>query len=432
MTLEATPLTYQPCPQCKAPMPIVRGFVTWCESCNWNVRPQEKNRRYSMQERILIGLGQRSGRALVEELKQNPPTKPGFHFSSLLAWLIAFLVHAFTLLFLGVGVWLLTIFWQWGNWFALLGAIILLGVAWVTRPQFGKTPPTLPRTDYPVLYGVVDQIAETMQSRTPAGIAISPEYNASFGRYGWQQKETIALGLPLLLTLKGQEKVALIVHELAHGVSGDPLRGAWLGFAIRTLQQWVYLLRPVSKSNVGRGTSAGALVDISSFISNLIGMVIEKVVYAILYLMAVLTYRDSQRAEYRADYLSAQVSGTNGALLLLDKSYLTPNFYTHVQRMASSVTNTTDIFTEFNVYLATLPTREKERLHRANLMEGARLDASHPPTAHRIEVLQAHPVQLPKVTLASDVEKQLEQELAKLRQPVQRNLLENFRRYLYY
>lgn len=430
-TTETTPLIQQPCPQCKAPMPVVRGFVTWCQNCNWNVRPLEKNRRYSMQERIWMALGQRAGRGLVEELKKVPPAQPTLRFSTITAWLIASLVHGLTLSFLGLGVWLLYIFWQWSNWFALLGALCLLGIVWLTRPRIRKVPPTLPREEFPVLYGVADEIAVAMNARPVAGIAITPEYNAFFGQYGWQQKEILGLGLPIFLATKGQEKVALIAHELAHGVSGDPARGTWLKTAIQTLQQWVSLLRPPSGSNVGRGTLVGSLVDISSLLSKSIGFVVEKIVYAILYVMAVLTHRDSQRAEYRADYLAAQVSNTNGTLRLMDKLYLDQSFYTHIQRIVSGGKNM-NAFTEFERYLQTLPAHEKERLHRGNSMEGARLDATHPPTAYRIEVLQAHPVHLPKVNLAPDIEAQIEQELTKLQQPIQGYLLENFQRYLYY
>lgn len=430
-TLESTPLIQQPCPECKAPMPVVRGFVTWCETCNWNVRPLEKNRRYSMQERIWMALGQRSGRRLVEDLKKSPPAKPTLRLSMVAAWLIALLVHGLTLLFLGVGLWLLYIFWQWGNWFALLGALCLLGIVWLTRPRINKVPPLLSRAEFPALYNVADEIASAMNARPIAGIAIVPEYNAFFGRYGWQQKEILGLGLPLFLATKGQEKVALMAHELAHGVSGDPARGTWLKTAILTLQQWVSLLRPPSGSNLGRGSPAGVLVDISSLVSKSIGFVVEKIAYAILYVLALLTFRDSQRAEYRADYLSAQVSGTNGVLRALDKSYLSQSFYTHIQRLAAGG-KPTNMFTEFEGYSKNLPAHEKERLHRANLMEGARLDATHPPTAHRIELLQAHPVHLPKVNLAPDVEAQIEQELTKLHQPIQGFLLENFQQYLYY
>lgn len=379
-----------------------------------------------------MALGQRSGRALVEALKRTPPTNPGFHFSTLLAGILALLVQGMTIFFLAVGIWWFTIFLQWGNWLALIGAIILFGIVWLTRPRFVSIPPTLPRNEFPALYTVVDQVADALGSPKVAGIAITPEFNASLGRYGLQQKTVLVLGLPLFFTIKGQEKIALIAHELAHGVSGDPLRLGWLQIAIRTLQQWVYLLRPQSQSNVGRGTLIGSLVDISSIFTTIAGFVVEKIVYALMYVLSILTYRNSQRAEYRADYLSAQAGGTNGALSALDKSYLASNFYSLVQRVALGTDKTSDLFTEFERYSAALPPREKERLHRATLMEGSRLDVSHPPTAHRIEVLQAHPVHLPKVTLSPDVEKQMEQELTKLRLPVQRDLLENFRHYMYY
>lgn len=432
MTLDSTVISTQPCPQCKAPMPVMRGFVTWCDQCNWNIRPLEKERRYSLRERVWLRLGQQSGKAMVAELKQNPPATPTLRLSTIAAFLLATVVHGATVLFVVVGVQLLLLFYNFGNWFALLGAIILLGIAWVTRPRIAKVPPLLMRGDYPVLYGLADRIAATMNSPKVAGITISPDYTASIGRYGWQQKEILELGLPLLLIAKGQEKVALIGHELAHTVSGDPVRNGWLRSALATMQQWVYLLRPQRGSNLGRGLTAGMIVDIANFFTNILANVIERFFYFIAYLLALLTFRTSQRAEYRADHVAAQVSGTNGILRLMDKLYLPSNFYSLVQRTTLATDKNRDLFNDFDTLVATLPTREKERLHRGNMLEGARLDTTHPPTAQRIELLQAHPIHVPKVTLEPTVEAEIERELNRLRQPIQQEILEGFRRTMYY
>ena len=29
----------QECPECSAKLPVYKGFVTWCDNCNWNVKP---------------------------------------------------------------------------------------------------------------------------------------------------------------------------------------------------------------------------------------------------------------------------------------------------------------------------------------------------------------------------------------------------------
>ncbi len=58
------------------------------------------------------------------------------------------------------------------------------------------------------------------------------------------------LGLPLLAILDNQEKIALIAHELAHDVNGDPARTFFIGAAVGALIEWHQLLLPESIPNL--------------------------------------------------------------------------------------------------------------------------------------------------------------------------------------
>ena len=77
----------------------------------------------------------------------------------------------------------------------------------------------------------------------------------------------------------------------------------------------------------------------------------------------------------------------------------------------------------FRDRVSSLPDREWERLARANLLEGARLDASHPPTAYRRSFLRAHAVEKPRITATEDVMRAIDAELSTLQETLGKRLI---------
>jgi hypothetical protein len=103
---------------------------------------------------------------------------------------------------------------------------------------------------------------------------------------------------------------------------------------------------------------------------------------------------------------------------------------TVVQRYVHQ-TGSASLLEEIRSHASALPPRERDRLHRASVMEGSRLDTTHPPTALRIEFLKAHPVKANRALL-SDVEfEAIDCELQRLEGRVQRELVDAYRRSLY-
>src|SRR5262249_49481019 len=101
------------------------------------------------------------------------------------------------------------------------GGFLMLG--WVFKTQLGKYPrdAVLTRAEAPQLYALVDSIALTLRTPRVDGILITRAFNAGLGRVGMRQRRLLALGKPLWDVLQGQERVALLAHELAHEVNGD-------------------------------------------------------------------------------------------------------------------------------------------------------------------------------------------------------------------
>jgi heat shock protein HtpX len=121
-----------------------------------------------------------------------------------------------------------------------------VGLAWVLRPRIGKLPEknVLTQEQAPKLHQVVNRIADSLGARPVDYILVLPDFNAFFGRAGWQGKRILGLGLPLLSCLNDEERVALIGHELAHDVNGDSARTLFVQWAIDSLIGWYAIIWP--------------------------------------------------------------------------------------------------------------------------------------------------------------------------------------------
>ena len=65
-----------------------------------------------------------------------------------------------------------------------------------------------------------------------------------------------------------------------------------------------------------------------------------------------------------------------------------------------------------------------QRIQQNDQTSAQRLDIDHPPLAYRLELVNAHPVTEPKVVLSPSQSAQIDQELADLRERIQKVLLD--------
>lgn len=143
-----------------------------------------------------------------------------------------------------------------------------------------------------------------------------------------------------------------------------------------------------------------------------------------------LLLRDAQRAEYLADALAARVAGTDGAVALAEKTLLESTFQAIVQH-AARPGGDADLFEQLAAATHAVPERERERRRRAARLEGARLDATHPPTAKRIDLLESRGRQAPTVVLNPERSAAIDAELAGRRRVLQQELIDEHRDSLY-
>jgi hypothetical protein len=111
--------------------------------------------------------------------------------------------------------------------------------------------------------------------------------------------------------------------------------------------------------------------------------------------------------------------------------HLSRAFEVAVQRAALATDANVDFFEMLRQRAAAVPQRELERVKRAWMLEGSRLNTTHPPTGYRIKLLQARPFAEPEILFTAADFEQLETELFRQRERIQRKLMDNFRARLY-
>jgi heat shock protein HtpX len=409
------------CPRCGGAYPVQAGFVPWCDRCGWGIKPHALPRARSPFAKLYLEAGRRAGGALLAEMRGGPVGRPRVTPALAAAYALAVLVHGLTLGLVGLGVSLIA--GAWGYWIIVAVGLLCLGLAWVIRPRVPRLDEDdreglITRAGFPTLFALTDRVAAALGARPVETIVLNDDFNAAYGAFGWRRRPGLFIGLPLFSILDDAERVSLLGHELAHGVNGDPTRGFVVGTAINSLAGWYRMLHP--------GRIGGGIIEM---VSQMIMLGLARVVLGVALALIYLLSHTTQRAEYLADALGARAGGTAPALRLLEKLHLDHTCAQALRRV--SLTGGADFFAELRQQAATVPTRELARIRRVQLLEGSRLDHTHPPTAYRIAVLEAHPVAAPAVTITAEEHAALERELATVYPRIQARLVDRHTSSLY-
>lgn len=253
---------------------------------------------------------------------------------------------------------------------------------------------------------------------------INETFNASYKEVGLRRKKIITLGLPLIKILDEKELAALIAHELAHGINGDQNRSYWVGSAFFTLTYWYTVIRPDRLWD-----PSYRLLAFFMFFANLVLLTLSHFIYFLLYILCHLFWQDSQRAEYLADQFAAQTAGPKATVSLLNKLHLDAMFEFTILKVINSK-RIGYFFEDFQEQIRFLPHREMERLKRASVKAGARLDASHPPTANRVSFISNLEQEEPSYRMDKETFKQLNSELDQLKPSLEQKLIDHYKRYV--
>jgi Zn-dependent protease with chaperone function len=379
------------CPQCGSYAPQEDGLRRWCERCNWNVAADiavDDN----LYTRSYRRLGERRGSKVLATLIATPAKRlrPRRTLATVSATAIAVFIHLVSLGIFAAGI--VLAFTGYPDPPSLIAAACCIGMAWLLLPR----PMPMPKKTeapgaFPAFRALVNDIAANLGGVPIAHIVIDEEFNASYAVAGWRRRPVLHLGLPLWIALAPQERVAVIAHEVAHGVNRDSSRGFLIGSALNALGEWIELLRPCHDATT-----------LSEAVARYLTWIVALPLIGLHNLLLHLLWQEKQRAEYFADYLAARVAGTSGTVGLLRRFALGEHLQDVLLRHAYSTEQSGSyILSLFRDRLANLPARERERMRRATEAEGARLDNTHPPTASRIAFLQAHTVGAPSLVVTA-------------------------------
>jgi Zn-dependent protease with chaperone function len=369
-------------------------------------------------DRIWKSIANRAGDSLYRQLLASPIVRPRFTISRLAAYAISLPVYAISIAIFLFGLWLIAF---GGNLVLRLIGVGVTALAVVSRPRFVKrSEPPLSRTEAPELYGLVDELAGTLHAPRIDSIWITPEWNAGTGRFGLRQRTGLALGLPLWASLGDDERVALLSHEVAHGVNGDTARSTVVGNALDTLARWSYVLEPEDLTGGDRG-----LVGILSIPLNVLVLILARIVFGVAIALALLLYRDGQRAEFYADSLAASVAGSDTVIGMLARLS-----HEAAYRRAIGSVVTGDrwhaFFEELARQIRVTPATELQRLALGEAKVGHAIDATHPPTYQRVAILRSHPRQPTGMKLQADRSARIDAEMAPNRERVSRELADAY------
>lgn len=305
----------------------------------------------------------RRDRIMLDDLKSRDLLHPRLTIPKIVAFMVAALVHSITIILPILG--LLMILSQFAGGLSICYGLFIIGIAYAVRPKIVKRPDdALPRTQYPMLYELVDQLSDTLYAPHVDVIVVNEDKNASLGTFGLRQSIVLTIGYFMWIELDEQQKVALIGHELAHQINKDFARSFVVGTALQSLINWYWLIYPDS---IG-----GSRMGIATIPANLLMWILANVIFAIYLGLSQLLLYERRRAEYLADYLGATLGGTQSMVNFL-KSY-----------------------------------------HRSNPQVTINALTTHPSYDFRIEFLTSKPAMTPQFILESEYCKKIDMELSAL------------------
>lgn len=309
------------------------------------------------------------------------PQKPGVW--QIVAYVVSAIILLLPVFFFCLGLW--TIYVNWFNIPALIIGALLAIFGYVLFPRYNRNlEKTFTRKDLPELYRVLDAISDKIGTSPPDGVHLFDDINAYAASFGRVRKErVIGLGIPLWRMMTPQERIAILAHEMAHFVNGDPARGNITGAALQTVEEWDYFLAP----NVLDGDYHR---DWTEAIAELIQLVLRLPILFLGYILLFVTFNRSQRAEYLADGLAAQVSGVLPMQTALKKFDLTPLIEKEIQKLYPFRDQQDGrIFDVMATAVNDAHPDDVKNLEAKAAEKKQRIDDSHPPTLYRVGFLDA-------------------------------------------
>ena len=281
----------------------------------------------------------------------------------------------------GLGIWLIAV--EFPNIGLIFLGTLCLASAWFLRPRRQKPPiRTYGRADLPRFFEMLDRVAAELDAPKVDRVEISTEFDAWTYRSGRQREVVLSIGALLWLSLPPRGRLAVVAHELAHHVNGDPARYDLHGGALKAVQGWIFLLEPgeFEDEHGNRAYNAGFVEMIVNFFL----WILVGAVSSVGWCLTRLIYFDNQRAEYLSDALSADIAGAEAVQDVLATFTMAPLIEEEARGAhVSGKVDGTAFLERFAKRIREAP--EEMRAKYLAEAEEAKLtvDSTHPPTALR-------------------------------------------------
>lgn len=436
-------MAYRSCPNCQRSIEINPGYVDWCEDCHWSSANPEQVKAENIWGALALRLSHQTGkRAFDFWVKQNllasPPVSKTY---GLALGLSGALVVAYLCLWLAV---IMGFFVWWGQGFYVIIPVVLAAIAIYVWPwHFTPVPheDIIAREQLPLLYQWTDQIADRMGAPKLKGIILTEEYNAGVAQVGWRRVPILYLGLPLWEMLTPSEQLDLLGHEMGHLVNGDTTRKGLTGLALTLLIHTGELICP---DDILPEAYQGSFLWASDRMAfetaqllhipvKMLQWLIAQGCWGLAHVLLRLLWMDSQRAEYKADLWGLQLAGLEASIGGLKTAAMEDVFWSVVHHRVVNKTaqDPEDLFKAVRQSMDGLPAKELRRREWLLTQEDHRLDATHPATIYRIQMLKSQVAYAKRIPVPMPHPEQLAVELSPWRKEMALKVLDHLRDRLY-
>jgi len=347
-------------------------------------------------------LDTRIAEALDKRLVEQVGSGSGRRLAHLVAVLLATPVHLLSVVLLGCGVALVV----WGDgWWHWLLAVLLLALAWFTRPQIhGAAAPGSQLVDAeqsPELTALVTEVATVIGARPPREVRVVGDFNAYVGQRGFGGHQLV-IGAPLWIALSPQARIGLLGHELGHVAHGDLLNSQYVGGAYRTLAHWVALFDPAG-TDIYRGQTplhVRALMAPPRWLLT-----------GYLRLLLKVNATAQRRRELCADVAAALAAGTGGAVACLEALLALDALSVAANRAAIDASRP-DLGAAIVARMAEYDAEQRAGTRKRAASDRRSVDATHPPTTDRLRLLESIEPSAAAIVLDQGRSRQIDRELA--------------------
>lgn len=362
-------------------------------------------------DRLRVRFAERAAARLFEQVMAGPLDKPGRGAAWWASLVLATVVHLFTIGLVALGVWVLLI---GGSIIAIVFGVALFALAFLMRPRLGRLPKDATMVDpaaAPRLYALVGRVTERLGARPVWRIVLTADFNAAFTAVGLRQRKVLLLGLPLWNLLDPRERVALLGHEIGHGVNGDTRRGLYVGSSVGSLAELYVTLRSETHTDWD-----GGIVAVGVAFSRFVMWVLSWPILGLILIQERFLAQSGQRAEYYADHLAAELAGSAATRAMLDLVRLAGPCMRDLH--TAVVRGDPDVLAVNRAWLAGLADADRALMIERVESEPHRVDSTHPPTRMRMAAIERRDYGADVLTASSADADAIDEELHMSHRPI--------------